>query len=180
MRRVVVAAVAVALVAATGVLARTLTAPDPQALAIADGCERSDTLLQTGRAPNWAYVYDSTTNASDSPPALVYAAGVVNSNGLSWYSPHVSGGDTPYSHFSYDMNMDVRLDAQYAELLGTANAATAGLEGGEAGRLHTEREEGQTTSPQASVRSCTRSCPSSSSARRRCAAASAKWRTTCS
>jgi hypothetical protein len=143
-RRVVVAAAAVALVAATGVLARTLAAPDPQALAVADGCERSDTLLQTGRAPNWAYVYDSTTKATDAPPPLKFASGVVNSNGLPWYSPHVSGGDTPYSHFSYDLNMDVQLDPQFAELIGTQNTATAGADSGEAGRLHTEREAAAT------------------------------------
>jgi hypothetical protein len=140
----VVAAVAIALIAAAGVLARTLTGPDPQVLAGADGCERSDTLLQTGRAPNWVYVFDSTTKASDPTPPLKWAGGVVNSNGLPWYSPHVSGGDTPYSHSSYDMNMDVRLDTPYADLIGSANTATAGLDSGEAGRLHTERESAGT------------------------------------
>jgi hypothetical protein len=147
-RRVVVAVAALALIAATAVLARTLAGPDPNVLAVADGCGRSDTLLQTGRAPNWTRVFESQTSAGGAPRELRRASGVVESNGMPWYSPHVSGGDTPYSHAAYDLNMDVRLDpsSAQADLIGVGNTATAGAESGEAGRLHVEREERATPS----------------------------------
>jgi len=140
-RGVVVAAAAVALAPATAVLARALAPPDPIVRAVADGCERSDTLLQTGRAPNWAYVYDADAPANGPAPPQRTTEGIVNSNGIPWYSPHVSGGDTPYSHSGYDLNMDLRLiDPGDADLIGSGNDATAGADSGEAGRLHTERE----------------------------------------
>jgi hypothetical protein len=140
-RRVVAGAAAVALAPATAVLARALKGPDPNVRAVSDGCERSDTLLQTGRAPNWVRVYDSDTPATGAPPPFRAAEGIVNSNGIPWYSPHVSGGDTPYSHSGYDLNMDLRLtDPRDADLIGSGNDATAGADSGEAGRLHTERE----------------------------------------
>jgi hypothetical protein len=136
----VVAAAAIALIAAAGVLARSLAGPDPQVRAIADGCERNDAAMLQGLAPNWVRVFDGNAAASAPPPPMQTLQGVVNSNGKPWYSPHVSGGDTPYSHAGYDLNMDVKLDPQYANLIGVGNDATAGTESGELGRLHTERE----------------------------------------
>jgi hypothetical protein len=139
-RGVLVAVTLAALVAVAGVLAKTLTRPDPNTLAAADGCERNDATLIQGRSPNWARVTDSTTKATEAPPPLRWAEGVASSNGLPWYSPHVSGGDLPYSHAGYDFNLDVLLDPAYADLIGIGNTATAGAESSEAGRLHTERE----------------------------------------
>ena len=110
MRGVLVAFVLAALVAVAGVLAQTLAAPDPNVLAVADGCERNDSTLIQGRSTNWARVMDSTTKATDAPPPLRWAEGVANANGVPWYSPHVSGGDLPYSHAGYDFNLDVLLD----------------------------------------------------------------------
>ena len=139
-RGFVVAAAAAALVVAAGVLARALAPPDPTTLAVKDGCGRNDGATVQGLSPNWVRVYDSQTAATDPPPPLRWAHGVANSNGAPWYSPHVSGGDLPLSHAGYDFNMDVKLDAADADLIGTGNAATAGAESGELGRLHTERE----------------------------------------
>ena len=130
----------VALVAVAGVLAQTLPGPDPNQLAVADGCERNEASVIQGRSPNWARVGDSTTAATGAPPPLRWAGGVANSNGLPWYSPHTSGGDLPYSHAGYDFNLDVLLDPADADLIGVSNTATAGAESSEAGRLHTERE----------------------------------------
>jgi hypothetical protein len=140
-RRVALAVSAVALIAAAGVLARSLAGPDPLARALADGCERNDATMQQGLSPNWAHVFDAAAPASGSPPPQRLVTGIVDSNGIPWYSPHVSGGDTPYSHAGYDLNMDLRLtDPRDADLVGTGNDATAGADSGEQGRLHTERE----------------------------------------
>ena len=65
-----VAAAAIALIAAAGVLARSLAGPDPQARAAADGCERNDTTMLQGLSPNWARVFDANAPASGPPPPL--------------------------------------------------------------------------------------------------------------
>jgi hypothetical protein len=135
-----VVAAAAALVGAAGVLAWSLAPPDPTSLAVQDGCGRNDAATVEGLTPNWVRVFDSQTAATAPPPPLRWAHGVASSNGVPWYSPHVSGGDLPLSHSGYDVNMDVKLDPADADLIGTANAATAGAESGEVGRLHTERE----------------------------------------
>lgn len=141
------ATAAVALVAAAGVLARSLAGPDPLARAVVDGCERNDATMQQGLSPNWVHVFDADYPANGHTPPQRTTTGIVNSNGLPWYSPHVSGGDTPYSHAGYDLNMDLQLtDPRDADLLGTGNDATAGAESGEQGRLHTEREAQATPS----------------------------------
>ncbi len=123
---------AFALVVAAGVLARTLTAPDPLLQATADGCERNDTTLHTLESPNWVYVNDKDAPASGPPPPLQFVSGTVQ---RSAGDVHVSGGDNPVSHAGYDLNFDVNVDAADADLVAKTNTS---------GGIHVEREAQET------------------------------------
>lgn len=123
---------AIALVAAAGVLARSLTPPDPQLQAVADGCERNDTTLHTLSSPNWVRVNDKDFPASGGQPPLQYVGGFVQSTPG---DVHVSGGDNPLSHAGYDLNFDVNVDPGSKDLVAKTNTS---------GGIHIEREA-QTT-----------------------------------
>ena len=132
MFRVLTAAVGVSLMAGTAVLARTLAPPDPLAQAVADGCERNDTTLHTLESPNWVRVNDKDWPASGPPPALQFVKGTVLRDAA---NVHVAGGDNPVSHAGYDLNFDVKVDPDDADLVAPTNRP---------GVLHVERE-GQAT-----------------------------------
>jgi hypothetical protein len=70
--------------------------------------------------------------------------GIVNAQGArAALASHVSGGDIPTTHRSYDLNVDVLPDPAYAALLGGNPTAETGnfAEGGdEVGRVHSELE----------------------------------------
>jgi hypothetical protein len=128
MRRTVVGFVAVALVAAAGVLARSLSPPDPQLQAVADGCERNNTTLHTLQSPNWVRVNDKDFPASGGQPPLQSVSGVVQ-NAVG--DVHVSGGDNPVSHAAYDLNFDTNVDPASTDLVAKTNTS---------GGIHIERE----------------------------------------
>lgn len=121
---------ALALVGAAGVLARALTPPDPLQQATADGCERNDTTLHTLESPNWVYVNDKDAPATAPPPPLQTVQGTVQSDPL---DVHVSGGDNPVTHASYDLNFNVDPVAGERDLVARTNTS---------GGLHVERESG--------------------------------------
>jgi hypothetical protein len=128
MRRTVVVFAAIALVAAAGVLARSLTPPDPQLQAVADGCERNDTTLHTLASPNWVRVNDKDFPASGPPPPLQFVSGIVQKSSG---DVHVSGGDNPVSHAGYDLNFDVTVDPESTDLVAHTNTSAG---------IHIERE----------------------------------------
>jgi hypothetical protein len=128
MRRTVVVFAAIALVAAAGVLARSLTPPDPLLQAVADGCERNDTTLHTLQSPNWVRVNDKDFPASGGQPPLQSVSGVVQ-NAVG--DVHVSGGDNPVSHVAYDLNFDVNVSPESKDLVARTNTS---------GGIHVERE----------------------------------------
>jgi hypothetical protein len=127
-RRTVVVFAAIALVAAAGVLARSLTPPDPLLQAQADGCERNDTTLHTLQSPNWVRVNDKDFPANGGQPPLQSASGVVE-NAVG--DVHVSGGDNPVSHTGYDLNFDVSVPPESKDLVARTNTS---------GGIHIERE----------------------------------------
>ncbi|MHB8642921.1 MAG: hypothetical protein ACYDA3_08560 [Gaiellaceae bacterium] len=128
MRRMVIGAAAIALIAAAGVLARALTPPDPLLQATADGCERNDTTLHTLQSPNWVYVNDKDAPASAAPPPLQTVSGTVQ---RSAQDVHVSGGDNPVTHASYDLNFNIDPSVGQSDLVARTNTS---------GGLHIERE----------------------------------------
>ena len=128
MRRTVVFFAAVALVAAAGVLARSLTPPDPLLQAVADGCERNDTTLHTLQSPNWVRVNDKDFPANGAQPPLQSVSGFVQKTVA---DVHVSGGDNPVSHAGYDLNFDVAVDPASTDLVAKTNTT---------GGIHIERE----------------------------------------
>lgn len=110
--------------------------PDPNAQAIADGCQRDTTKIYTGLAPNWVYVNDKDFPASGPPPEPRWVSGVVRgAQGL--LSSRVASSDDPITHRSYDVNIDVTVDGGNDYLTGTSRDATP-----EQGTLHMERETG--------------------------------------
>lgn len=110
--------------------------PDPMKQAVADGCQRSKTAIYTGQAPNWVYVDDNQYPASGPTPPPQWLSGVVNraAGDQPEIASRISSSDDPLTHLSYDVNIDVRVDPQYAFLDG-ANRDPATT-----GRLHAERE----------------------------------------
>jgi hypothetical protein len=134
MRLTVVVVAAFALIAAAGVLARSLTPPDPLLQAQADGCERNDTTLHTLQSPNWVRVNDKDAPASGPAPAFQSVTGVVQKR---LTNVHVSGGDNPLSHAGYDLNFDVSVSPEGKDLVARTNTS---------GGMHVEREA-QTVPP---------------------------------
>jgi hypothetical protein len=119
---------AVALVAAAGVLARSLTPPDPLLQAKADGCERNDTTLHTLQSPNWVRVNDKDYPPGGPAAPLQFVSGVVQNKVA---NVHVSGGDNPLSHAGYDLNFDVGVSPESENLVAHTNTS---------GGIHVERE----------------------------------------
>lgn len=108
--------------------------PDPNAQAIADGCQRDTTKIYTGLAPNWVYVNDKDFPASGPPPAPRWVSGTVKGP-LGLLASRIASSDDPITHHSYDVNIDVTVDNASDFLTGVSRDATA-----EQGMLHLERE----------------------------------------
>lgn len=145
MRRALLLALAALVPVAIAVAALHAQGPDPFVQAEADGCARDRTAILTQNAPNWAYVNDKDYPASGPSPPARWVSGSVNGANRPDLAAHPSGGDDPFTHSSYDFNVNVLVDGQYGNLLGGAPAAHTsnyGGEGEETGRLHTERELG--------------------------------------
>jgi hypothetical protein len=144
-KRLILLALAGVVPVAVAVAALRANGPDPFVQAQADGCARDRTAILTQNAPNWAYVNDKDFAASGPPPAPRWVSGVVQAANLHYLAAHPSGGDDPFTHSSYDFNVNILPDLQYGDLLGGSAAAKTsnyGGEGEETGRLHTERELG--------------------------------------
>lgn len=110
--------------------------PDPNAQAVADGCQRDTTKIYTGFAPNWVYVNDKDYPASGPPPAPKWVqGGVAGASGL--LASRVASSDDPITHVSYDVNIDLRVGSGYDYLTGVSRDATS-----EQGTIHMERESG--------------------------------------
>jgi hypothetical protein len=132
-----------AIVAALG--AHALSRPDPLVQAEADGCRRNNTLIYQHQAPNWAYVNDRDTSATDPPPGPVWLEGTVSSEKQPLYPARPTGTDNPLTHLSYDFTFDVAPDPQYQVLLGgspTLQTGNFAAEIEDVNRIHIEREEG--------------------------------------
>jgi hypothetical protein len=110
--------------------------PDPNAQAIADGCQRDTSKIYAGLAPNWVYVNDRDFPASGPAPAPRSVTGVVKgASGL--LAARVSSSDDPITHRSVDVNVDLTVDSQSDFLTGASRDSTP-----EQGTLHLERESG--------------------------------------
>jgi hypothetical protein len=138
-------AVIVALALALGgtVLAWAESGPDPAA-AVLDGCGTDRLAIFTRQEPNWAYVFDRNTTASDPPPAGRWATGVVLPGNDSPLGIHPTPVDDPITHDAYDLIVNLRTDQPDAYLLGGDEQARTGNFAGndeESARLHMEREE---------------------------------------
>jgi hypothetical protein len=146
-KRALALAVVALVPVAVAIAALKAGGPDPFVQAQADGCGRDRTAILTHQAPNWAYVGDKDFPASGPPPAPRWVSGQVNANNLPYVAAHPSAGDDPFTHSSYDFNVNVLPDLQYQDLLGgspTSKTSNYSGEGEEAARLHTEREIGST------------------------------------
>jgi len=108
--------------------------PDPNAQAIADGCQRDTTKIYTGLAPNWVYVNDKDFPSSGPPPAPRLVSGTVKGP-LGLLASRVASSDDPITHHSYDVNVDVTVDSADDFLTGVSRDTTP-----EQGTLHLERE----------------------------------------
>jgi hypothetical protein len=130
-----VVAVLLLLVFAAGAVAWAANVkPDPNVQAVADGCQRDTTKIFAGFAPNWVYVNDRDFPASGAPPPAQMVSGVVKgASGL--LASRVASSDDPITHESYDMNIDVTVDAGDDFLTGQSRDSTP-----EQGTLHMERE----------------------------------------
>ena len=119
--------------------------PDP-ADAVRDGCGTDRFRIFSRLDPNWAYVYDRDTRASDPSPAARWASGTVLPGDESPLGVHPTPVDDPITHDAYDLIVNLRTDPAGAYLLGGDPAAhTGNFAGGDeselTGRLHMEREE---------------------------------------
>jgi hypothetical protein len=137
---------AAALVASGATLAWAATRPDP-ADAIRDGCGTDRIRIFSREEPNWAYVGDRETKAGDPPPPARWASGVALPGDRSPQGVHPTPVDDPFTHDAYDLIVNLRPDAPFADLLGGDESAHTGNFAGEEdeqelfGRLHMEREE---------------------------------------
>jgi hypothetical protein len=128
----------VASVAAIGVAAAFADMkPDPNVQARPDGCQRNGSALYKMFAPNWVYVGDERYPADGPAPPPRWVAGVVQSNGEGLVASRVATADNPLTHRSYDVNVDVRADAETAFLTGASRDGTTQQD-----HLHLERESG--------------------------------------
>jgi hypothetical protein len=132
-------------VAAAVLAASAAAGPDPLTQAALDGCTRDRSSILTKQVPNWVYVGDKDAPATGSPPPFVTASGVASAQYEPDLSAHPTGVDDPLTHTSYDFVFNLRVDAQYASLLGGSEADKTGNYAGtdeESARLHIERESG--------------------------------------
>jgi hypothetical protein len=121
--------------------AETRPAPDD---AGRDGCGTDRFAIFSRLEPNWAYVNDSRSPASDPPPPARWATGVALPGNGSPLGVHPTPVDDPITHNSYDLIVNLRPDKPDAYLLGGDEQARSGNFAGadeERARLHMEREE---------------------------------------
>lgn len=106
--------------------------PDSATQPPLDGCARDRGSIFTREVPNWVYVGGDQAQAQ-----IQTVSGVVDSQYEPDLAAHPTGTDDPFTHTSYDVVFNLKVDPEFASLLGTAN-----LEGRsqETGRLHVERE----------------------------------------
>ena len=126
-------------------LVRAEVRPDP-ADAVHDGCGTDRFAIFSRLEPNWAYIYDRDTKASDPPPAARWAAGIVAPGDDSPLGVHPTPIDDPFTHDAYDLIVNLRPGSSDGYLLaGDESAQTGNFAGGDeselSGRLHIEREE---------------------------------------
>ena len=136
MRRALLFAAA-ALVVGGAVLAWAEPRPDPAESGL-DGCGTDRFAIFSRLEPNWAYVFDRSTKASDPAPPARWAAGVAVPGDDSPLGVHPTPVDDPITHDSYDVLVNLRPEAADAYLLGAGNFAGKDEE---TARLHMEREE---------------------------------------
>lgn len=120
-----------------------VTRPDPAA-AGNDGCGTDRLAIFNRLQPNWAYVYDRDTAATEAPPPARWVGGVVLPGDDSPLGVHPTQVDDPVTHDAYDLIVNVRPDAADGYLVGGDQAARTGNFAGddeETARLHMEREE---------------------------------------
>ncbi|HEX9416453.1 MAG TPA: hypothetical protein VF895_07090 [Gaiellaceae bacterium] len=98
-----------------------------------DGCARDRGAIFTREVPNWVYVGGSSS------AQLQSVSGLVDSKYEGDLAAHPTGIDDPFTHTSYDFVFNVKPDAQFSSLLGSANFEGQGQE---SERLHVERETG--------------------------------------
>jgi hypothetical protein len=111
---------------------RPFQGPDSRTQPVLDGCARDRGAILTHGAPNWVYVYGNAGQAQ-----VQKATGIADSQYEPDLAAHPTGIDDPFTHTAYDFVFNLKLDAEYASLLGTGNFEGQGQE---TGRLHTERE----------------------------------------
>jgi len=133
-RRIITVALLVAFAAGAAAWRLADVKPDPNAQAIADGCQRDTTKIYTGFAPNWVYVNDKDFPSSGPPPAPRWVSGTVKGP-LGLLASRVASSDDPITHHSYDANIDVTVDNANDFLTGVSRDATP-----EQGTIHLERE----------------------------------------
>ena len=137
----IAAALGVAIVATA---AFAVTRPDPAAQARLDGCNRTISAQLAQQAPEWVFVGDHDAPASGPPPPPQWAKGTLPATHPSFLAVHPTQADSPTSHDSYDVLLNILPDAPYASLLGgDPSARTGNFEGDdeETGRLHSELEQ---------------------------------------
>jgi hypothetical protein len=126
-----------------GLLARAESRPDPVD-AVRDGCGTDRFAIFNRLEPNWAYVYDRNTSASEPPPPGRWVSGVALPGNDSPLGVHPTPIDDPITHDAYDFLINLRPDPAGAYLLGGDESARSGNFAGEdeeSARLHMEREE---------------------------------------
>jgi hypothetical protein len=137
-------AIAAVLGAAAAATAFAVTRPDPATQARLDGCKRSVASQLRQEAPEWVFVGDRDAPASGPPPAPQWAKGTLPATNPTFFAVHPTRADSPRSHDSYDVLLNILPDAPHAALLGGDPAARTGnFEGDdeETGRLHSELEQ---------------------------------------
>jgi hypothetical protein len=128
---------------AVAVVGAATTRPDP-ADAGKDGCGTDRFAIFNRLEPNWAYVFDRATRASEGTPPARWVSGVAVPGNDSPQGVHPTPVDDPITHDAYDMLVNVRPVAADAYLLGGDPGGRTGNFAGddeESGRLHMEREE---------------------------------------
>ncbi|TMK70069.1 MAG: hypothetical protein E6G50_10105, partial [Actinobacteria bacterium] len=117
-KRVLVGALAAVVLAGLAAAAYAVLGPQPDEQARRDGCARNAADEASRLGPSWVYVNDGDYPASGPPPAPRWLSGVLDSPAGPALDAHVSGGDNPVAHDSYDFNLNVKPDRAYEDLLG--------------------------------------------------------------
>lgn len=118
--------------------------PGSPAQSLLDGCQRNPPALLTRNSPEWVYVYNANTTASDPAPPPQWVTGTVSSFNPKFAAVHTSGGDLPPGHNAYDYNVNILPDPAYQFLLGGDPVHRTGNYSGngeDTGRIHTEWED---------------------------------------